>query len=67
MEALIVRGADVNHQDRIHARTPLIWAVTVGKHRAARLLLESGADASLADKTGKTAIQWAKEVGVGLG
>jgi ankyrin repeat protein len=39
--------------------TPLMWAAVYGNDDAARLLLSRGADASLKDNEGITAVQWA--------
>lgn len=40
-------------------RTALAWAAALDKPAVAELLLESGADASIADKNKKTALHWA--------
>ncbi|MDH3492282.1 MAG: ankyrin repeat domain-containing protein [Acidobacteriota bacterium] len=65
---LIEKGADVNKVEN-NGASPLIYAaqnsgIDVETRKAIiRLLLKNGADKSLKDKTGKTALDWAKETG----
>ncbi len=65
---LIDYGADVNRQCKVDGRntTPLINAIRYRKDESAdliRLLLESGADPTVKDAAGKTALDYAKEKG----
>lgn len=56
MTLLINHGADVNAKDSHYGQTPLIWAtksLTIG---VVKLLLEKGADRTLQDKEGQTAL-----------
>jgi hypothetical protein len=58
--ALLQQGADVNCRDE-QQRTALIRAALLDNARLAALLLENGADASLADFEGQTAMGLAGE------
>ena len=55
---LIDNGADVNICD-YYGRSPLHYAVSVGKRHLTRILLEKGADVYLKDKFGMTALEYA--------
>ncbi|XP_054758955.2 ankyrin-3-like [Lytechinus pictus] len=58
LKALIKRGAKVNAIDNGH-KTPLLWASSAGSSEACKLLKEAGADATLADLDGLTALHCA--------
>ena len=65
---LIARGADVNRRCNVNGRhtTPLINAIRYRKTECAeiiRLLLEAGANPSVKDAAGKTALDYAEEKG----
>lgn len=59
-DMLIAAGADINAKTD-NGNTALLTAVKAGKPRTVRFLLERGADASIADAKGKTALDYAKE------
>src|SRR5688500_840547 len=72
VKVLIEHGADVNRACRRNGSTPLHRAVTqtgapgtAGRAQAAReiieLLLEAGADPSIANKAGKTPVEYVSE------
>lgn len=48
------RGADLNRQTAQHSFTPLMQACWFGQLECARLLIDAGADANLADADGDT-------------
>lgn len=56
-----LEDADLNEQDTKH-RTPLIVAAIYNQPSCATLLLRAGADASLQDVDGRTALLWAAYV-----
>ena len=56
---LLKHGADINTV-HYYNQTPLYTAVTFDYHDMVRLLLDEGADASIVDKDGKQAIDYAK-------
>ncbi|WP_340104742.1 ankyrin repeat domain-containing protein [Rhodohalobacter sp. 8-1] len=56
---LLVNGADVNCSDSVEEWTPLMYAAAEGNLKIIELLLEYGADASLEDKDGDRAIDFA--------
>lgn len=58
LKALIKRGAKINAIDKGH-KTPLLWAASAGSSEACKLLKEAGADCSLADLDGLTALHCA--------
>jgi len=62
VQLLIDKGADVNIQNSKKA-TALIFAVTFGHVGAAKILLDSGANASLTDDQGNTALHHAQKQG----
>jgi ankyrin repeat protein len=62
MRVLLAGGADVNAVDRF-SYTPVLYAATIdfGDADTATALLAAGADASVKDKEGKTALSLARE------
>lgn len=68
IKMLIEKGADVNKQETVSQANALIFLATNtqaskdARTEAAKLLLAKGADKSLKDKDGKTALDWAKQV-----
>ena len=56
---LIDKGANINSQDTQRELTPLIVATCAGRTQCARLLIHRGADISVADGTGYSAIHHA--------
>lgn len=62
LETLIQSGADLNLRD-YQGDTALIWAVRWKNLEAARLLLSAGADPSIKNDAGQTALQIADESG----
>lgn len=67
IKLLIEKGAQVNGTDWTNWHypdtTPLMAAAKTGYTEAAKVLLEAGADPTLARKDGKTALDYAKEAG----
>ncbi len=62
LELLLAGGANPHHQARVRGWTALTRAAYRGQAGAVRLLLKAGARAS--DTTeGKTALEWAREMG----
>ena len=59
-EALCAHGAEVDARDR-NQYTPLMRAAYMGRTKICEMLLALGADPSLKDKDGKTALDWARE------
>ena len=59
-EALCAHGAELDARDNDQS-TPLIVAALKGHPRICAMLLALGADPSLKDKWGKTALDWARE------
>ena len=53
---LIERGANVNIQDSTYGRTPLMWAARNMYGDLVKLLLGKGADRSIKDRDGQTAL-----------
>lgn len=60
--ALIQNGADINAQQD-SGQTLLMDAATGGDYNMARMLLKLGANTDIRDANGKTARDWAKEMG----
>jgi RNA polymerase sigma-70 factor (ECF subfamily) len=60
MEQMLIDGINVNEKDA-SGRTLLHWAVENCHEDAVRLLLQNGADPGLADNSGKTPSQLAKQ------
>ena len=59
-EALCAHGAELDTGDD-YQNTPLMWAARNGRTKICVMLLALGADPSLKDKHGKTALDWARE------
>ncbi len=59
VEELILRGGEVNHRLRSGGSTPLFTAAMHGQLETVKLLLEHGADPTLTDDNGETALEWA--------
>lgn len=57
----VERGANPNRPVGILARTPLMSAVEMGHPEVVEYLLKAGADVSVSDKEGRTALQMARE------
>lgn len=60
---LLDAKADVNSQRNAQKRTALMWAAARGHAAVAKLLLERGADPSLRDEEGATAMEIAEAAG----
>jgi ankyrin repeat protein len=60
---LLARGATVNLRDTEERFTALMFAASEGQDKVVRLLLEHGADPSLVDADGDTALTFAKQNG----
>ena len=60
---LLERGADINQKTNMLERTPLFSTVIMGKIEMTRFLLAQGADASVTDQFGNTALQDAEQSG----
>lgn len=61
IELLHEHGADLNRQENTNGDSALIWAAKLGHTQSVSVLLSLGADASLRDHRGKTALDWARE------
>ena len=61
LNLLIHHGADLNLQDPGLGWTALIWAAKEGHYENVKILLHAGSDVSIMDKTGKSAMDWARE------
>jgi ankyrin repeat protein len=61
-EALLKAGAYINARDRA-GRTPLMYAVRHKQRATVNFLLQHGADASLKDNNGATALDLATQLG----
>ena len=57
---LVEHGADINRQSENNL-TSLMWAAGYGKTEAVEILLKLGADTTLKDNRGMTALMIAKE------
>ena len=62
ISALLKAGANVNAQNTLEGRTALIWAAEEGANPADKImiLLKAGADSKVKDKSGMTALDYAK-------
>ena len=63
VEVLLDAGAEVNTQGSLEAFTALMTAAAEGQIEVVRLLLERGADPSLEDVDGDTALSFAQQAG----
>lgn len=61
IKLLIKNGANLNTRDSGSGLSALIWAVKDKQYDNAKILVNAGADASIKDNAGKTALDWAKE------
>ena len=59
-EALCAHGAELDARSNSQ-RTPLIWAAWSGETKICEMLLALGADPSLKNKNGKTALDCARQ------
>jgi tankyrase len=59
-EALCAHGAELDARDNLQS-TPLISAANNGQTKICEMLLALGADPSLKDKDGKTALDYARQ------
>lgn len=61
---MIALGADVNAPDN-NGNTPLLWALSNGKLDILRTLINAGADPTLKNNEGKTALEKAATITIG--
>jgi ankyrin repeat protein len=59
---LLANGAQLDTQERTQGFSPLIWAAKEGHLQMVDYLLMAGANASLQDHQGKTALDWARQM-----
>jgi len=60
VQAAINQGADVNAQDPLYGRTPLLWAAWRNQNpEVITILLKAGADVNMKDANGCTPLLWA--------
>lgn len=62
---LLQNGAKPDQQELTEGFTALIWAAKLGHTAAVNQLLSQGADKTLRDKGGKSALDWSREMGHG--
>lgn len=62
IQYLISKGARINDIDEKLETTPLMWAAFMGNMRAAKVLIENGADVNIQNSKGKTALHYATEL-----
>jgi len=62
-ELLLANGADINAQDAMMGNTALMGVCFKGSHELAKLLVEKGADTTLKNKQGETALDFAQKGG----
>jgi ankyrin repeat protein len=68
---LLSRGVNTNSLDVCGTepsqdntgKTPLMWAAMLGRTEACRVLLDAGADTTMAERDGRTPLSWASEHG----
>ncbi|MBF0256474.1 MAG: ankyrin repeat domain-containing protein [Gammaproteobacteria bacterium] len=60
IDLLHARGANLNQQERTNGWSALIWAANMGHQASVERLLQLGADPSLRDLKGRTALDWAQ-------
>ena len=60
-EALCAHGAELDTRDDINQSTPLMYAADEGHPKICAMLLALGADPSLKDEDGRTALDWARK------
>ena len=65
VEALLLRGADVDASSADDGRTALHWACARGRLMAAALLIQHGASVDAVDKAGRTPMHGAAAIGDG--
>jgi hypothetical protein len=63
VKALLDAGANPNVRDRLEVQTPLMYAAAHGYTESVRILIDAGADASIVDNNGRTALMLAEEEG----
>jgi len=63
VQALLKAGAKVNLVDQAERFSPLMFAAAEGQTEVVALLLKAGADKSLTDIDGDTALSFAKQNG----
>jgi ankyrin repeat protein len=63
LQILLARNAPVNARNTTTGATPLAMAVLAGRMEQVHLLLEAGADATLADRLGDTPLHTAAKIG----
>ena len=61
-EALCAHGAELDTRKYNFQNTPLMLAAYFGHPKICAMLLALGADPSLKDKNGKTALDWARQL-----
>jgi ankyrin repeat protein len=61
LQLLVNSGANINFQDPEMGWTALIWSAKEGHIQNTRVLLAAGADKTIQDRAGKTALSWATE------
>lgn len=60
VQAAINQGAEVNGQDPLYGRTPLMWAAWCNPNpEVIAVLLKAGADVNMKDANGCTPLLWA--------
>jgi ankyrin repeat protein len=62
VSSLLKHGAGVHSCSHMNGKTALIHAASNGKWEIVKLLLERGANPSIRDHSGRTAIDWAREL-----
>ncbi|MBP7189706.1 MAG: ankyrin repeat domain-containing protein [Rickettsiaceae bacterium] len=62
INAIISKGADVNHVSKINGLTPLTYAVSIGDADMTKNLLQNGAKIDLEDNFGCTPLQMVEDI-----